>query len=100
MVSVLAMAVWVVAQPVANLHEAGSADAGVASQVLYGTAVTQQSERGDWLQVRGDDGYPGWIRKAALLRREQPYARQGRVVRLDALAAHLYACLLYTSRCV
>lgn len=91
MVSVWVVAVWVVAQPVANLHEAGSLEAGVASQVLYGTTVTEEKAQGDWLQVRAEDGYPGWIRKAAVVRREQPYGREGRVARVDALAAHLYA---------
>lgn len=85
-----ALAVWVVNQPVANVYSEPSVDAGVATQVLYGVPVREVGRKEDWLEIRTEEDYPGWIPAAALRKLEKPYAREGRTVRIDALAAHLY----------
>lgn len=91
MTATWALAVWVVSQPVANVYVKPSRQASVATQVIYGMTVTESRRQGSWLEVRTEDNYPGWMERKALRHRASAYARHGRLARIDALAAHLYA---------
>ncbi len=48
---------------VAPLNAEPRAAASQVSQLLYGWRVAVVEAQGDWLRVRGDDGYEGWLHR-------------------------------------
>lgn len=51
---------------VADLHADPRADSELVDQSGYGEHLAVLGERGDWLWVQGEDGYLGWIARAAV----------------------------------
>jgi cell wall-associated NlpC family hydrolase len=49
--------------PIAALLAEPRASASLTSQYLNGHRLDQLDERGDWLRVRGGDGYEGWMHR-------------------------------------
>ncbi len=70
-----------------------SAESDVVSQAIYGTTVEVVKADGDWLKVESPDQYQGWVRSSELVELgpgSAPYASQGRVARVESLAANVY----------
>jgi hypothetical protein len=65
-----------------------SEDAEVVSQAIYGTSVVVLETRTDWLRVRTEDEYTGWVKADGVTR--HPYKLNGRVARVDSLFANIY----------
>jgi hypothetical protein len=83
----------VVLVPVLDMFSKPAADVDVVSQARYGMTVRVEQTEGDWVRIRTiHDGYPGWVRRAALrmLNEGEQYAETGRTVFVDSLRAHLY----------
>lgn len=82
----------VVAVPVADMHEAPSADAEVISQAMFSSSVTLLEREADWVKIRtAMDDYTGWVR-AWTLAKDDPDApyRAGKMAVVTSLFANLY----------
>lgn len=84
---VLPAADAVVTHPVLNLYSAGTEDADVVSQAIFGTQVAVLETAGDWLRVRTPDAYTGWIERAGVAAIQEPYQPRAAVANLYA---HVY----------
>ena len=80
--------VTIVRSAVAPMHAEGRVSSPQVSQRLAGHAVTVLATEGDWLRVRGDDAYEGWMHRgyvdaggAASLTRDDRLLSLGCVVR-------------------
>ncbi|HKN06689.1 MAG TPA: C40 family peptidase [Thermoplasmata archaeon] len=82
----------VVVVPVANMFSAPNENSDVASQAIIGSNVVTLDVRRDWVRVRTDDRYVGWMSRNVLRDREKsgPYGTSGPVVRTEALFANVY----------
>ncbi len=85
----------VVLVPVVNMHRGASADTDVVSQALLGARLVEVSRKEGWVEVRGEDDYPGWVPQSALraLGSGEGYpasGEAGRLVEVDVLGANLY----------
>lgn len=56
----------IVRAPIASLHGEPRISSPQISQRLAGHAVDLLETQGDWLRVRGDDGYEGWVHRGFL----------------------------------
>ncbi|MCP5109426.1 MAG: C40 family peptidase, partial [bacterium] len=83
-------AVWVVVQPVLNMHSRPSREADVVSQAIYSDQVALVDAEGTWVRIRTTDDYLGWAPVEGLLNRDRPYASGEHVVRVENLYANLY----------
>lgn len=79
----------VVLEPVANMHQAPTAESEVVSQAIYGAQVDLLEQQDGWGRIRTPDRYTGWVPLAAL-REEGAYAAAGQVAEVQSLFAHLY----------
>ena len=83
----------VVLKPVANMYSSPTMNADVVSQAILGTNIDQVQKRGGWAKVQTPDAYTGWMPTSwarTLGPDENPYASQGRVVRVESLQGNLY----------
>lgn len=83
----------VVVVPVADLFAKATRDCDVTTQALYGSGLIVDEDQGDWLKVRTpEDDYPGWVPRASVapMDPKAPYAGAGKVLEVQAMAAHLY----------
>jgi SH3-like domain-containing protein len=81
---------YVVCKPVINMYSAPSRDGAVVSQALYGAVVLSLEKKGEWLHIRSQDGYTGWVEAADVAAPPGGYAPEGRTVRVTGLSANLY----------
>ena len=51
------------ARPIAPMHAEARVSSAQISQRLAGHVVTVLATDGDWLRVRGEDGYEGWMHR-------------------------------------
>jgi len=94
----IALTAWsspgaVVMKPVANMYSAATEDADVVSQAICGASVALVEEKGEWVKVRTQDDYTGWMPLASLRRYstgDQTYASAGKVVQVASLFANVY----------
>jgi len=82
----------VVIFPVANMFSSPTDDADVVSQAILGSNVTSVENRGDWVKVRTDDDYAGWMSRDTLreLANLILYGSVPPVIRIEALFANVY----------
>src|SRR5437763_474296 len=64
--------------PVAPMHSEPSIASQMISQQVGGHSLDVIDEEGDWVCVRGEDGYEGWMHQGFLARAPHPSARQSR----------------------
>lgn len=82
---------FVVAAPVVDMYRNPSIDSDVVSQAIYGTGVLSLKKQADWYDIRTADGYEGWVQAIGLKALSaDPYAPDGRVVRIADLSANVY----------
>ena len=83
----------VVSKPVINMYKSAAADSEVTSQVLYGAGVLSLEKHGDWINIRTEDGYTGWISSTEVQAQNgsSPYAPEGKSVRVTGLTANIYS---------
>jgi hypothetical protein len=80
---------YVVAIPVADMHEAPSADAEVISQAMISSRVEVLEREGEWVKVRTLlDDYTGWARAWAVAKASDQTPE--RVATVTSLFANLY----------
>ncbi|HEY8469575.1 MAG TPA: NlpC/P60 family protein [Longimicrobiales bacterium] len=70
-----AYAFGLVRSAVAPLHSEPRLSSAVASQYVLGHRVDVLSRREDWLRVRGEDGYVGWMHAGYILLGDEEWAR-------------------------
>ena len=61
---------------VAPLHAEPKVSSTQISQQLAGASLAVLEDLGDWLRVRGADGYEGWMHRGYVVRLRPPAARQ------------------------
>lgn len=64
--------------PVAPMHSEPSIASQMISQQVAGHRVDVVDEEGDWVCVRGEDAYSGWMHLGFLARAPEPSTRQSR----------------------
>jgi len=74
------------------MYSAPNEKSDVASQAIIGSNVVTREIRREWVRIRTDDEYSGWMERSAL--REfgtfGPYGSHGPTVRIEALFANVY----------
>lgn len=63
---------------IAPMHADPAITSACTSQQLAGHYVNVLEERGDWMLVRGADGYQGWMHQGYVARAPVPHARRSR----------------------
>jgi cell wall-associated NlpC family hydrolase len=82
---------FVVCKPVIEMYRNPTAESDVVSQAIYGTDVLSLKKQGDWYDIRTADGYTGWVQASDLLALDaEPYAADGKGVRVAELSANIY----------
>jgi len=82
----------VVTVPVADMFSTPTDEADVVSQAILGSNVTSLESRDDWVKVRTDDDYVGWMPRKSLRELEDLllYGSVPPVTRIEALFANVY----------
>lgn len=86
---------YVVIRPVINFHSGPREDRDVVSQAVLGARLVELDRKDGWVQVKGDDDYPGWVQASTLRALEEaeryPASLEpDKAVEVDALGANLY----------
>lgn len=63
---------FVVRASVAPMHAEARVSSAQTSQALRGFVVRVLERRGEWIHVRGEDGYEGWIHRGYLAAHDDP----------------------------
>ncbi|MEO7085274.1 MAG: C40 family peptidase [Gemmatimonadaceae bacterium] len=63
---------------IASMHAEPRISSPMTSQQVAGHAVDVLEESDEWVRVRGEDAYEGWMHTGVLARAPQPYARGSR----------------------
>ncbi|HVJ05383.1 MAG TPA: C40 family peptidase [Candidatus Saccharimonadales bacterium] len=87
---VTAKADYVVSKPVISMYSSASTEHEVVSQALYGTGVLAVEIKDEWIKIRTEDGYEGWVDASGLAAIPGGYAPDGRTVRVAQLSANVY----------
>lgn len=89
------MSLAVTTAAIAPLHAAPDLRTELVSQATLGHLLTIREERGPYLRVRTEDGYPGWIHQGYVLRGDDGVVSQWRQ---EATLASLGATLSLSGR--
>ncbi len=81
---------FTVTAPVADMHSAPSADAGVVSQATFGSGVVLVEAGSGWTKVRTSDHYEGWLRTADIRPVTMVRAGRGSAAMVESLFASLF----------
>src|SRR4030095_14436928 len=73
----------VVRASIAPMHAESRVSSPQVSQRLAGHAVEVLERAGDWLRVRGEDGYEGWMHRGYVVEREGEAPREHGTRRLS-----------------
>ena len=68
----------IVRASIAPMHAEARVSSVQISQRLAGHRVTVLETQGDWLRVRGEDGYEGWMHRGYLDASDHPSGQSGR----------------------
>jgi len=68
---------------VANIYEAGAFRSQIVSQSYLGESLTGLEDAGDWLHVRQEDGYEGWISAGQVVNKPPNWDRSERYATND-----------------
>lgn len=94
---------FVVIRPVVNLYSSPREDVDVVTQALLASRLVEVERKNDWVRVKGEDNYLGWIQFSALrgLAPGETYPASlepGKVVETDAMGANIYLVTDLTKR--
>ena len=82
---------YVVVVPVANMFRGPSVDTDVVSQAIYASNLVVIEDKGDWINIKTADDYPGWVRAQDVKKLAgAAYGSSGTTVTVSALAANIY----------
>lgn len=91
------LSLFYVNAPIEPMRESPNATSEIVSQAVFSEPVISHQEvegkEGEWVEIEtAVDHYRGWVRKSAICAREEPYpAKDFRFVKVNRLAAHVYA---------
>jgi cell wall-associated NlpC family hydrolase len=82
---------YVVVVPVANMYRGPSVDTDVVSQAIYASNLVVIEDKGDWINIKTADDYPGWVRAQDVKKLSgAAYGASGTTVTVSALSANIY----------
>ncbi len=83
---------FIVKVPVADMHSTPSEDSGVVSQAILSSDVMVLEVNGDWVKVRTDDQYTGWMPLLDLVAKAGAagYSGEGTMAQVTSMFAHIY----------
>ena len=82
---------YVVVVPVANMYRGPSVDTDVVSQAIYASNLVVVEDKGDWINIKTADDYPGWVRAQDVKKLSgAAYGSSGTTVSVSALSANIY----------
>jgi len=75
----------IIRAPIAPMHGAPRISSEMISQLLAGHRVDALAEEGEWVRVRGEDEYEGWVHAGFIAKAPATSARQSRRIRRISL---------------